>query len=411
MKNVFYGYGDRSEYFANKIIARGITPDCFIDEDPAKQSVSAVYGVPVYSLKTAKELFGTDFDIYLTTERAELIASYLTQNEIKLERIKNINNKGKTCYWINNSLSLLTKGLSFCCVPGRRPPLLPYDEIIDNKYSFYMNEYHTKVVEKLNDENNCDICINCELIEECNYINTDDSYTIRNVHLAFDGVCNFDCIYCSRNGRNDKLCDTIPDVKNILSDIDLSVCDYIDVTCEEITALPTGGEILKYLESLCIPLHVFSNCSIFMQELADAIKNNVGSKIVVSVDAGTKETFAQIKQRDVYEKVVDNIKKYSRFGNVSLKYILLPDINDDEINIEGFTELCETLKPYEVFISRNTNDYLKNNPLPQKTIEAGKRLYKNLLKIGITAIKFGYFHPTEDEKIFKSEAEELIQYV
>ena len=67
-------------------------------------------------------------------------------------------------------------------------------------------------------------------------------------------------------------------------------------------------------------------------------KGNIN--IVVSVDAGTKETFKKVKRLDFYDKVWENIAKYAAVQNapnlVKTKFILIPEINDTKEEIESW---------------------------------------------------------------------------
>jgi pyruvate-formate lyase-activating enzyme len=400
MKNIFYGCGGRYVYFAEKLIEQNIYPDCFVDENPGKQGWSDKFNVPIYSLAKAMEIYGDEAAIYLTASRTAQILEYLLANGVDMEKIKNINSKKrKTCCFIENALTILSNGLGFCCVARGDIPVLKYELIENNEYAAGMKKYYDEVIEKLGDENGCDICNNCQFIQE--YSNFGTEHTIREVHIVFSGICNFDCIYCIAPGRGGHLAKNIPDVIKILSDFDLSECEYINVSCEEITALPGGNDMLKQLASMNIPLYIYSNCAIYSEEITSALKINSESKVVVSMDAGNKTTFAEVKQNDVYERVLDNVRKYAAAGNVGLKYILLPGINDDDDNIDGFADFCIEINPFEVLISRDSRGYRTGEMMPEKTIAAGRKLYNKLYKNGIIAKDFMEFVPGEFEQIFK----------
>ena len=99
-----------------------------------------------------------------------------------------------------------------------------------------------------------------------------------------------------------------------------------------------------------------TNASKFDDYLADCISGG-RCIICVSVDAGTHETYAKVKGIDCFEKVRDNLKKYSNIdrGVVALKYIFLPNVNDNEDDIMGFIELCCKLNPGFVYLSFDLN--------------------------------------------------------
>ena len=77
--------------------------------------------------------------------------------------------------------------------------------------------------------------------------------------------------------------------------------------------------------------------------------------INVSLDAGTSCTFAKIKGGGWFEKVLQNLEKYSSTGgSLELKYILLEGINDNEAEINSFISIATKLTK-QVLLSFDTN--------------------------------------------------------
>ena len=62
--------------------------------------------------------------------------------------------------------------------------------------------------------------------------------------------------------------------------------------------------------------------------------------VVVSVDSSSKEIYKKIKQTDKYETVCKNLKKYAKSQrgsyNVISKYIIIPEINDNTVEIDNW---------------------------------------------------------------------------
>src|SRR4030095_14757520 len=57
---------------------------------------------------------------------------------------------------------------------------------------------------------------------------------------------------------------------------------------------------------------------------------------VTSVDAGTRESYKEVKGRDSFEKVWENVTRYARTGgDMTVKYILRSN-NSDERNVREF---------------------------------------------------------------------------
>jgi adenine C2-methylase RlmN of 23S rRNA A2503 and tRNA A37 len=76
-----------------------------------------------------------------------------------------------------------------------------------------------------------------------------------------------------------------------------------------------------------------------------------GSSLFVSIDAGTESTFYRVKGRDCYNEVFENLRRYSKFGRIDMKYILIEGVNDDRKDLDGFLELCKSVDAASAHIS------------------------------------------------------------
>jgi len=102
--------------------------------------------------------------------------------------------------------------------------------------------------------------------------------------------------------------------------------------------------------------------------------------MVSSLDAGTAETYAKIHGVDLFDKVCYNLEQYARHGLVELKYIILPNINDNENDIFGFLSLCERIKNTDIAVSR---DYFDTRPFSEHTINMIVKLVQNGRQLGM----------------------------
>ena len=64
--------------------------------------------------------------------------------------------------------------------------------------------------------------------------------------------------------------------------------------------------------------------------------------VVISPDAGTKETYERIKQVKCYDIVLENIRKYAAANPslVKVKYIIYPNVNDTYTEIDKWFDEC-----------------------------------------------------------------------
>jgi molybdenum cofactor biosynthesis enzyme MoaA len=100
-------------------------------------------------------------------------------------------------------------------------------------------------------------------------------------------------------------------------------------------------------------------------------------RLYISIDAGTRSTYARVKGIDFFDKIRGNLMKYSKavgFSPYEIKYIFIPEVNDSIADVDGFVALCESVCANHVLIS-----YDFYAPYPNKaTILAIRRLIKKL---------------------------------
>lgn len=111
----------------------------------------------------------------------------------------------------------------------------------------------------------------------------------------------------------------------------------------------------------------YTNCMKFDEDIAKNLHDNPRSTINLSIDSGTPETWRKIKGLDNFDKVIENLSKYyvasTRPGQITLKYIVMPGIND---NYEDFTSVIEIMKVLKVNRLIIARDGRKNTTCPLK---------------------------------------------
>ena len=98
--------------------------------------------------------------------------------------------------------------------------------------------------------------------------------------------------------------------------------------------------------------------------------------LVISTDAGCRETYEKIKQVKTYKKVWENIRKYAKAaGNNNLlkvKYILYPPINDNYVEIDKWFD--EIVKNGVKAVSLSVEQHWYNENQPDFTPEIYKQI-------------------------------------
>lgn len=74
----------------------------------------------------------------------------------------------------------------------------------------------------------------------------------------------------------------------------------------------------------------------------------------------------------MFDTVKQNLTKYSQSGLIELKYIFLPEVNDNKKDIDGFIEFCKAVGAhsaaisYDLFASQIPTENMKNMILYMK---------------------------------------------
>ena len=181
---------------------------------------------------------------------------------------------------------------------------------------------------------------------------------LTNFDIRIDTACNLRCCYCYC-GEWDKKTVGI-DIQAYRASIDemkrvglVDELTIVNLANGELTLHPQRSEILSMLSDFYC--YILSNCTLYDDALASHLRHGK-TTINCSVDAGTRETYKRVKGVDCFERVCENLRRYSENALLDLKYIFLPGINDDDANIDGFMRLIDELCPDHVILSRNFSD-------------------------------------------------------
>jgi len=249
----------------------------------------------------------------------------------------------------------------------------------------------TKVIEESNydlcDRTVSKACFYCPKLvsmesnrnEKINFIN----------FFIYPSPCQSDCIYCGlrANGSFD-MSDT--EAINTMYSRVIALCNYLkennklddnvvfQMASGEITIHPFKREILDMLGDMTT---IFSsNCMKFDEEIAEKLRRNPQSKIDMSLDCGTSETWKIIKRRDNFQNVLENLEKYRKYttedDQLQLKYIVLPGVNTSDEDFDGIVKIMKLLNVPKLVLSRDFGDSSENR---SDFVQGLKRLVKALV--------------------------------
>jgi molybdenum cofactor biosynthesis enzyme MoaA len=237
-------------------------------------------------------------------------------------------------------------------------------------------------------------CLKC-----ANYALKDwnDGDQIGYVNLSmYPAPCQSRCIYCGDLGVMEEE-GVAEGYERIFEALDYAIRTGMvtqeaswQVSSGEIAIHPYRGRILDLVSDRRAMF--YTNCFRFDYQIAANLEVNPLSGINLSIDSGTAETWRRIKGTDNFRKVVENLGKYcassSRPGQITLKYIVLPGINDGQGDYEGVIALMKALGTGHLALARDSRTKYSKGPEAEaeaaKLIVAAGRLVAMLHEIGLT---------------------------
>lgn len=380
-----------SEGLFSKICEKYI-PICFINYEN-RHCEPMIYDVPILSLKEAIEKY-REYPILMLVSHFEKHAAIenLLKNGVSVERIINYYGAAETrwgCAYLGEYASLWKGELRHCCS-------------LTNTYCFpFHSTYHStgeetykaftldtkKLIELIqNDDFRRKYCGDCQLLR---YGNWAYGKTLDKINLGIESRCNFKCIYCGEGGGPYGGTE-LDDGSSMNSALEMlryckekKILDdfaYFFISCGEPAIHSQLSEIIELVKDYRCTFA--TNASVYSEEIASVLKNGM-SRLRVSIDAGTPETYAAVRgvNQKVYHTVHRNLEKYAEIGRhcVELQYIVLPGTNMDDKNIDGFCQFAKGICD-SVLISRDRNNFKE---LDRNTISSIDDLRCKLKSIGI----------------------------
>ena len=243
-------------------------------------------------------------------------------------------------------------------------------------------ELRNKYVEMMKKGDIPEQCVGCSNLEEKDW---PEEPGIEFIAVASETKCNCDCYYCffakdKKYWNSFKGYDVMPILKS-LNEKKLLRHTTLDIVGGECTEYPKEklDEFIQFaLDNGCW-LHFFTSGITYSESIAYAMSKS-RANIVVSIDSGTKKTYEKIKRVKAYERVWENMEKYSRAGvqdarcnkgYVILKYIIIPGVNDSLRELKAFVKKAKSVGCKWIRIAVEYNWWNENNekPMPENLWE------------------------------------------
>ena len=300
-----------------------------------------------------------------------------------------------SCPWIEYGIVFFQHKISTCCHCGHSGG---GHSLIRNNYAghkidwnriFEIKEMYRRFHKK---GKICTTCMDCPFLQEGKW-EREYNYIDR-VYISNWSNCNARCIYCYSTKHPEEFTykqvySVLPLIKDLYEKGILSTQADIAFGGGEPTLQAEFEELIQFFtEKIFKRVRVHTSGIKYSAALAEAI-NALLAYVVVSVDAGSPEVYEKIKQVPAYEKVRENIRKYSLqttyIGRylVSAKYIIIPGINDTIEEVEKWLQANDEAGLYTTVLDIEENWHLENgDKIPAHIFDLIKYVEKRSKQLG-----------------------------
>lgn len=248
--------------------------------------------------------------------------------------------------------------------PGERNKnyIIPYKGSKDKADWDKVFEIKKNLVESMRKGDIPSFCKGCHWIEEFDenseeqFLSDFDKY-LDMLWIGHSNECNANCIYCFSfqeisEHRTIKGYDIFPLFKELLEkkiyNLEKAPQAHISFAMGEPTILKKFDDIINIFAKYGNKYFaLYTNGIKFSKMTAEILKRkDVEIKVVISLDAGSREVFKKVKKVDKFKDVCTNIKKYAQSAakatpiDLGVKYIIIPNVNDTKEEIDKWFDLC-----------------------------------------------------------------------
>ena len=288
------------------------------------------------------------------------------------------------CDYINRAIAFNEDKILYCTIGNSaQNKKLP---VIKTNFNGTIEELE-EVFERIKEHRNKlkegiapDCCKGCYLLKEG--VSQDYEGELRYILFSNWYACNSKCIYCLKHEKSHWVQDAKKFLKeeqsetyNIIPIIDYLVAKKMITKNTIIDFAGAAGEptLYKYFDEVIeklINLHVakiiiHTNAIYYSKIIEYGISEGI-IDIVVSIDAGSKRVHQLIKQVKTYDTVWKHIKKYAAKkspltdNNITTKYIIVPDLNDDIEEISKWAMQSKEAGATKIILNADDRIYQKN---------------------------------------------------
>ena len=195
------------------------------------------------------------------------------------------------------------------------------------------------------------VCLECPVLKTTAW--PAQSYLCNHITLNTWLHCNLVCTYCFVAHPDFHAKRVAYDQHAVFSDMlaggHLNPAGSVTWGGGDISALPDFNAVSQLFIDYGVKQNFKTSGYKYLKGVAGALDKNLGC-VEVSVDAGTRETYAKVKGKDVFDAVMHNLARYAEHGSIQLKYVAMVE-NLTEADIDGFLGLVQKLQPNMVMFT------------------------------------------------------------
>lgn len=186
-------------------------------------------------------------------------------------------------------------------------------------------------------------CEGCIYLEEQEW---HESNQFNFFNLDYWTYCNCNCIYCHTHNKKDiyntkKNYDFLPILKDMVAKGLLMRGGDVSFGGGEVCILKEFEECLQIFLDYDYFIRIHTGCIDYSPVIEDGLRKGKVD-LIVSVDSGTEEMHARIKEVKTYDRVWGNLKRYAAAQKnselVMAKYIVIPGVNDTKKEIDAWLD-------------------------------------------------------------------------
>jgi pyruvate-formate lyase-activating enzyme len=184
--------------------------------------------------------------------------------------------------------------------------------------------------------------------------------------------CRYCCIYKDTSQKDIKFAPIIKGMRehNLIKQYEHT---FMSISGGEPTLIKDFEELLYESANSGIAKFDISTTGVkFSQAIADMLtREDKYINVTVSIDSGNRELYKEIKNVDLFDNVISNLKRYIEYENedktqVRTKYIIIPNVNDREEDILEWYELSKSIGIKSIVLDVEREYYLREGDIPER---------------------------------------------